>query len=261
MADGLGRRAEHKQRTRESINAAAMELFFAYGFDSVTVADVAAKASVSVATVFNYFDTKEDLFFDEVEPLAAAMAEVVRNCPHGASVLEALRRQLDYQLTGGRDELGYAEVARFHDAIEHSPALQRREQEIQLYRRRVLAQALADALEEDPPSATSQLAAAQYLTVEHIVAGRLRGMLQAGNSTAAALAELAPVADQLFAVVRDGLGPLPKAKAKAKTRTGEAEGRAGAEANARAGAKTEAEANARAGAKAEANAEVGDGDR
>jgi len=210
MVDGTGRRAEHKQRTRELINAAAMELFFARGFDAVTVAEVAAKAGVSVATVFNYFDTKEDLFFDEVEPLAAAMAEAVHNCPPGASMLQALQAHLGYQLTGGRTEIDYTEVALFHDAIGHSPALQRREQEIQLYRRQVLAQALAAAFGEDPPSASSQLAAAQYLTIEHIVAGRLRAMLQAGDSTAAALRTLKPVADQLFTVVRDGLGPLPK---------------------------------------------------
>jgi AcrR family transcriptional regulator len=239
MADRLGRRAEHKQRTRKSINAAAMELFFAHGFDSVTVADVAAKAGVSVATVFNYFATKEDLFFDEVEPLAAAMAEAVRNCPSGASVLQALRAQLGHQLTGGRDELDYAEVARFHDAIEHSPALQRREQEILLYRRQVLAQTLDEVIEQGPSSATSQWAAAQYLIVEHIVAGRLRGMLQAGGSIAAALDELAPVADQLFALVRDGLGSLPKANTGARAKTG---------AQAGAGAKAETEVEAGAGA-------------
>jgi len=211
MADGTGRRAEHKQRTRELINAAAMELFFASGFDAVTVAEVAAKAGVSVATVFNYFDTKEDLFFDEVEPLAADLAAAVRGCPAGTSVLAALQAHLGHQLTGGRAEPDYPEVAQFHDAIGHSAALQRREQEIQLYRRQVLARALADAIGEEHPSPISQLAAAQYLTVEHIVAGRLRSMLQAGQSTAAALEQLMPVADQLFAAVRDGLGPLTKA--------------------------------------------------
>jgi AcrR family transcriptional regulator len=210
MTERLGRRQQHKQRTREAINSAAMELFFAAGFDSVTVAEVANRAGVSVATVFNYFDTKEDLFFDEVERLAADLAATVRDCPPGASVMAALHSHLCYQLTGGRSEPDYPEVARFQGAIGHSPALQRREQEIQLYRRQVLARALADALGEEQPSPTSQLAAAQYLTVEHIVAGRLRGMLQAGRSTASALRELMPVAAQLFAAVRDGLGPLPK---------------------------------------------------
>ena len=207
-----GRRAQHKQRTRDAINAAAMRLFFAHGYDSVTVAQVAEAAGVSVATVFNYFDTKEDLFFDEVDPLAAALVQAVRDCQPGASVLQALRTHLDYQLTGGRTESDHLEVAQFHHAIEQSAALQGREQEIQLYRREVLAEAIAEALGEAPPSALAQLAAAQYLTVEHIVAGRLRGMLSDGSSTAAALRELAPLADQLFAAVQDGLGPLPRAQ-------------------------------------------------
>jgi AcrR family transcriptional regulator len=210
MTEPLGRRQQHKQRTREAINSAAMKLFFTTGFDSVTVAEVANLAGVSVATVFNYFDTKEDLFFDEVEPLAADLAAAVRNCPPGSSVLAALRAHLGHQLTGGRIEPDYSEVAQFHDAIEHSAALQRREQEIQLYRRQVLAGALAEALGEERSSPIAQLAAAQYLTVEHIVAGRLRGLLQAGQSTADALEQLMPVADQLFAAVQDGLGPLPK---------------------------------------------------
>ncbi len=214
VTERRGRRAERKLRTRESINDAAMDLFFKRGFDEVTVAEVAARAGVSVATVFNYFDTKEDLFFDEVEPLAADLVEAVWNCPAGASVLQALQGHLNYQLMGGRTEVDYQEVAQFHDAIEHSQALQRREQEIQLYRRQVLGRALADALGEPQPSAVAQLAAAQYLTVEHIVAGRLRELLRDGRSTAAALKELEPMADQLFATVRDGIGPLPKAQPK-----------------------------------------------
>ncbi|MFL6161986.1 MAG: TetR/AcrR family transcriptional regulator [Jatrophihabitantaceae bacterium] len=219
MTDRVGRRQQHKQRTRQAINAAAKQLFFAAGFDSVTVADVATRAGVSVATVFNYFDTKEDLFFDEVEPLAAALAATVRSCPPGASVLAALRAHLGYQLTGGRAEIDFAEVAQFHDAIGHSVALQRREQEIQLYRRQVLARALADTLGEEHPSAASQLAAAQYLAVEHIVASRLRCLLRTGQQTAAALRELMPVADQLFAAVRDGLGPMPRARSRAAAAT------------------------------------------
>jgi AcrR family transcriptional regulator len=215
-----GRRAQHKQRTRDAIKAAAMRLFFAHGYDSVTVAQVADAAGVSVATVFNYFDTKEDLFFDEVEPLATDLVRAVRDCPPGASVLQALRAQLEHQLLGGRTEEAHQEVAAFHAAIEHSAALQGREQEIQLYRRQLLAETIAATLDAQPPTAAAkpapaalaQLAAAQYLTVEHIVAGRLRALLSDGTPMAAALSELAPLADQLFAAVRDGLGPLPKAR-------------------------------------------------
>src|ERR1700712_6021670 len=123
-----------------------MSLFFERGYDSVTVADVARLAGVSVATVFNYYDTKEDLFFDEVDPLQAALAAAVRNCPPGASVLLALQDQVVYQLTAGRTEADAEEVVRFHAAIVDSAELQRREQHIQLSRRQVLTQALAEVL-------------------------------------------------------------------------------------------------------------------
>src|SRR5436305_1921691 len=63
---GVGLREWKKARTRREIAGSAMQLFAQRGFDHVTVAEVAAAAGVSEKTVFNYFPTKEDLFFDEV---------------------------------------------------------------------------------------------------------------------------------------------------------------------------------------------------
>ena len=150
--DRLGLRERHKRRTREAISAAALELFFEHGYDAVTVADVARRAGVSVATVFNYFDTKEDLFFDEADPLLDSLVEAVRRCPAGSSILRALQEQVVGQLTAGRGVSAAAEVTRFHAAVVDSPDLQRREQHLQLRRRQVLAAALADALGTGRPS-------------------------------------------------------------------------------------------------------------
>jgi AcrR family transcriptional regulator len=143
MTGPVGLREQHKRRTREAIGVAAMSLFFQHGYDSVTVADVARLAGVSVATVFNYFDTKEDLFFDEVDPLRAALVAAVRNCPPGESVLAALQEQVIYQLTAGRADADADEVARFHAAIVESPDLQRHEQHLQLLNGQPLPEALA----------------------------------------------------------------------------------------------------------------------
>ena len=62
----MGLRESKKLHTRQVIADAAMQLFAQRGFDHVTVAEVAEAAAVSEKTVFNYFPTKEDLFFDEV---------------------------------------------------------------------------------------------------------------------------------------------------------------------------------------------------
>jgi AcrR family transcriptional regulator len=58
-----GRRQRKKEETRRAIAEAAMRLFLENSFDGVTIAQIAEAADVSINTVFNYFPTKEDLFF------------------------------------------------------------------------------------------------------------------------------------------------------------------------------------------------------
>src|SRR5215207_3135316 len=57
------RRERRKAQTRRSITESADRLFAARGFDAVTVAEIAASADVAVKTVFNYFPTKEQLYY------------------------------------------------------------------------------------------------------------------------------------------------------------------------------------------------------
>jgi TetR/AcrR family transcriptional regulator, cholesterol catabolism regulator len=58
---GTGRRERHKQQTRERIIAAAAASFAEQGFDGTTVDDIAERADVARATVFNYFSDKQEL--------------------------------------------------------------------------------------------------------------------------------------------------------------------------------------------------------
>lgn len=54
-------RERNKQRTKESILAAAFSLFEEKGYDQTTMDMIAEKAEVSRATLFNYFATKDRL--------------------------------------------------------------------------------------------------------------------------------------------------------------------------------------------------------
>lgn len=86
-----GLRERKKRQTREAIAQAAMELFVAHGYDSVTVADVARAADVSEKTVFNHFATKEDLVLHGGQERRAALIEAIRTRPAGSSLVEPFR--------------------------------------------------------------------------------------------------------------------------------------------------------------------------
>jgi AcrR family transcriptional regulator len=63
MSKPTGRRERKKDATRRAIADAGLRLFLERNFDQVTIAEIAEAADVSINTVFNYFPTKEDLFF------------------------------------------------------------------------------------------------------------------------------------------------------------------------------------------------------
>ena len=61
---------ERKQRqARERIVAAAEELFFARGFDDVSVSDIAERAEVGRTTFFRHFSDKQEVVFAKEQQL------------------------------------------------------------------------------------------------------------------------------------------------------------------------------------------------
>ena len=91
MSSELGLRERKKQQTRQQLAETARRLFVERGFDSVTVADVAKQADVAVATVFNYFPTKEDLFYSGMESFEAQLLASVGDRPAGAATVLSSR--------------------------------------------------------------------------------------------------------------------------------------------------------------------------
>lgn len=62
------RRAENKEKTKRAILQAALDLFAEKGFYNTTTKAISRKAQIAEGTLFNYFQTKEDLalyFFEE----------------------------------------------------------------------------------------------------------------------------------------------------------------------------------------------------
>ena len=95
-------RAESKQRTRDRIVAAALALFQSKGFEATTTRAIAKRARVAEGTVFNYFETKEDiaLHFLELE-VTHAIAAVRGNrrlpkAPLEEKLFALLQAQIEY---------------------------------------------------------------------------------------------------------------------------------------------------------------------
>lgn len=61
--DGYERRTESK---KEKIRTAALELFRAYGPDKTSIKEIADKAGIAPASIYNYFGSKEGLIRDTV---------------------------------------------------------------------------------------------------------------------------------------------------------------------------------------------------
>jgi len=76
--DGFERR---KEQSKEDIRRAAWELFSQFGVDKVSIADIARKAGVSQATIYNNFGSKEALVREfvtgAVEHLVNSVQEIL----------------------------------------------------------------------------------------------------------------------------------------------------------------------------------------
>jgi len=89
-------REAKKRETRQRISDVATGLFFARGFDAVTLDEIAVAAKVSKMTVINYFARKEDLMLDREDYLKLLpFREALRERPEGQSPVDALRRLVD----------------------------------------------------------------------------------------------------------------------------------------------------------------------
>ena len=55
---------KRKAQKKENIRRTALELFRTYGFQKVSIAEIARGAGVSQVTIYNHFDSKEGLVRD-----------------------------------------------------------------------------------------------------------------------------------------------------------------------------------------------------
>lgn len=146
MAKGL--RERKKERTRQALIDAAIQLFSERGFASTTVEDIAAVAEVSPSTFFRYFGTKEDVLFDDYDAQVDRWVAAFGNGPPGEPLGAALRRATLAIVEAQRDASRALHVrARLQ---EDEPALARRSLEFDARAQARGAVAIAAWLGADP---------------------------------------------------------------------------------------------------------------
>jgi AcrR family transcriptional regulator len=200
-----GLRARKKQQTRERIAEAARRLFLEHGFERVTVAMVARAADVAPGTVFNYFPTKEDLFYSGLENFEAELVEAVRHRPSGESALSAFRRVVldgTNRLAGEEVAQVIANAARIIDA---SPALQAREREIVARATDALARLIAEEAASDHHNLEAWVAANALMGVQRALVADVRAQILAGRQGATLAKHARSEATRAFALLETGL--------------------------------------------------------
>jgi AcrR family transcriptional regulator len=200
-----GLRARKKAKTRLAIADVATGLFIERGFDNVTVADVAAAAEVSLATIFNYFETKEDLFFDREAELIASICRVVPERRPGEAIVAAFHRSFHDAIDTVLPGLIERNVARFVATIEASPSLRARARMALDKAEEQLAAAIAADQSAKPDDLTPRVVAAVVIALERVLLGVLRAHLLRGSSAAVVRRALRRDCDRVFAIVDAGI--------------------------------------------------------
>ncbi|RSN68494.1 MULTISPECIES: TetR/AcrR family transcriptional regulator [Actinomadura] len=198
MAEGL--RERKKRETRRRIADAAAGLFTARGFDAVTIAEVAAAADVSVNTVYNYFETKEDLVLPPHQ--GNRLAAIVAAREPGESAAEAVLRRLREEVRRRDPVLGLTPgFAAFHAMMRAAPTLLARLDDIAVRMEADLAALLARETGAGPDDPVPGLVAGQIGWLHARVLMELGRRTEAGHdvdATAGAMLDLLDAAEGLL---------------------------------------------------------------
>jgi AcrR family transcriptional regulator len=125
MQEGL--RERKKRQTRQRISEVAIGLFVERGFENVTIAEVASAAEVSVNTVYNYFESKEDLVLSPEEASPQRLADIVRQRRPGESAAGAVLARLREEVRGRERRVGLsAGFGRVLEMMRAAPTLSAR---------------------------------------------------------------------------------------------------------------------------------------
>ena len=212
MTAELGLRERKKQRTRAHIADTARRLFAERGFDRVTVAEIAREAEVAQATVFNYFPTKEDLFYSRLEAFEDELLAAIRDRPSGQSVLAAFggfllgRGGVLAMETPGGDDVATEQIRTVTRVITESPALLARERQVFDRYADALAAFLAEDTGAEPGDVAPRVVANALIGLHRALIDYVRENALAGAPAARIRKGVRAEAERAIALLERGLG-------------------------------------------------------
>ena len=192
----FGLRERKKARTRQAIADAAARLFAQRGYEQVAVSDVAREAEVSEQTVYNYFQTKEQLVTDRDQLVRDELSRLIRTRAPGTTPAAAIRAFVLDTVEGIRripaeqwhGELGF--LAAISPTV-HRLALEMSDRQ---------AEAIAAAIAEDQVT-SPEIARLQGIVlagVFRLIIGEAGRRTQAGQTQAQIADELRPAIDEVL---------------------------------------------------------------
>jgi AcrR family transcriptional regulator len=210
------RRGRKKRLTRQRIASAAIRLFDEQGYEETTVAQVAAAADVDPKTFFNYFRTKDEVLFNELDLEFDVLLAAIGDRRPEESPGEVLRRAVQEYATHRRPRVPRREPAEVSAAARlalTTPALQARWAYLVLDLQQRIAAELLHAFpgELDPITAAA-------------MTGSVLGAIQQASVTSAQLGrsqnELWEAAEHALDIAMHGVLSV-RQQTKGQRRTGE----------------------------------------
>jgi AcrR family transcriptional regulator len=199
-----GLRERKKAKTRLAISDVASKMFIERGFDDVTVAEVAAAAEVSVATIFNYFETKEELFFDREGEVIEAQRRLILERKVGETIASALHRGFLGAIDAGLPQL-MAHGPSFLRTIDGSSALRARLRLGYEKAEALLAETIAEETEAGAGDPTPQIVAAMLVAIQRTLMESASAAALRGDAVAPTKRRIRRACDRAFVLLEGGM--------------------------------------------------------
>lgn len=86
-----------KEHIRQNILNAALPLFYAKGYSKVTIREIADDSHVGLSNIYNYYNSKEDIFRELVQPVINDF-EIMLDKHHGKSGSDIMEMYTEHYL-------------------------------------------------------------------------------------------------------------------------------------------------------------------